>query len=492
MSLAALPFVLAAFILLCTLNAAGYRYGAADLAFYLPAVLIKIDPSLFPRDASLIAAQGRLTMMDETVGTLARVTGASVPSLFAVLYCVTLALLAAGTWLIAVRMYQRRWTGIALLAALTLRHAIARSGTNTLEGYFHPRQLAFALGALGIAALLRSRLVVAWVLVLAAGFLHPTTALWLAIWMAVACAVNDPRMRAPVAVAAGVAAIAGAWMLIAGPLAGRLGVMDREWLATLASKDYLFPFDWPLYAWIINLSYIPIIVLVYRRRRAIGRLVPGETGLVAGCLSLLLLFAAALPLNAARVAIAVQLQTPRVFWMLDFLATVYAVWALAEGAAGSLRRAQMTAAVIALASVARGAYTKVVNFPDRAVAQIWMRDNDWGRVMAWARTTPTGSGWVADPLHAVKYGTSVRVAAERDVLVEAVKDAAVGMYAREVAIRTRDRVAAVGDFDSMTPDRARSLASQFGLDYLVTEQALDLPVAFASGAVRVYRLRVDD
>ena len=44
------------------------------------------------------------------------------------------------------RLYPNRWTVVALLAACTLRHAIAKSGTNTLEGYFHPRQLAFAFG----------------------------------------------------------------------------------------------------------------------------------------------------------------------------------------------------------------------------------------------------------------------------------------------------------------------------------------------------------
>jgi hypothetical protein len=38
---------------------------------------------------------------------------------------------------------------VTILAALTLRHAIAETGTNTLEGYLHPRQLAFAFGVRG-------------------------------------------------------------------------------------------------------------------------------------------------------------------------------------------------------------------------------------------------------------------------------------------------------------------------------------------------------
>ena len=34
-----------------TINSAGYRYGASDQAFYAPAILKRIDPSLYPRDS---------------------------------------------------------------------------------------------------------------------------------------------------------------------------------------------------------------------------------------------------------------------------------------------------------------------------------------------------------------------------------------------------------------------------------------------------------
>jgi hypothetical protein len=471
------------------LNSAGYRYGASDLAFYIPAALEKLDPSLFPRDGALIASQARLTMIDEILAGLARATGLTLPSLFASLYCVTLSLLLAGAWLIGSRLYRSPWTDAALAAALTLRHAIARSGTNTLEGYFHPRQLAFSLGALAIAALLRRRIAVAAMLVLAAGLLHPTTALWFTIWIAVATYVNEPGWRAPLIAAAGAAVLAGGWMLVAGPLAGRLVIMDPAWLSTLETKDYLFPLEWPAYAWLLNLASAPIILFVYRRRRAAGVLADGENGLVWGCLFLLLVFAAALPLNAAHLAIVVQLQTPRIFWMLDFLATVYAVWALAEGATVTMRRGQLAALLIVIFSIGRSAYIKWVKFPERPIAEIGIADNDWGRVMAWARTTPRDSGWIADPAHAFQYGTSLRVAGERDVLVEGVKDVAIGMYERDVAIRTRDRLAEVQEFDKMTPERARALAARYGLDFLVTPQALDLPLAYSSGSLRVYRLR---
>jgi len=264
-----LPFsvCLLPFVLLCTLNSAGYRYGASDLAFYIPAALEKLDPALFPRDGALIASQARLTMIDETIWLLSRVTGLGLPLLFATLYATTLALLLAATLLVGRMLYRGRWATLALAAAVTLRHAIAKSGTNTLEGYFHPRQLAFSLGLLAVVALMRRRILVSVALVFAGGLLHPTTALWFAIWIAVAWSVNEPQWRGRVAIVAAIAALAGAWMLVGGPLEGRLVRMDSEWLATLETKDYLFPLEWPAYVWLINLVYAPTIILIYRRRR---------------------------------------------------------------------------------------------------------------------------------------------------------------------------------------------------------------------------------
>jgi hypothetical protein len=175
--------------------------------------------------------------------------------------------------------------------------------------------------------------------------------------------------------------------------------------------------------------------------------------------------------------------------MLDFWATVYAVWALAESASLSVRRRRIAIAVIAAFSITRSAYIKFVKFPERPIAEIGIADTDWGRVMAWARTTPRDSGWIAHPSHASLYGTSLRVAGRRDVFVEGIKDAAIGMYERDVAMRTHERLAEIDPFDRITPDRARALGARYGLEYLVTAQSLDLPLAYADGALRVYRLR---
>jgi hypothetical protein len=121
--------------------------------------------------------------------------------------------------------------------------------------------------------------------------------------------------------------------------------------------------------------------------------------------------------------------------------------------------------------------------------QLTIPADDWGRVMAWARTTDKRSHWLADPLHAALYGTSVRVAGERDVFVEAIKDASLGLYDRNIAQRTADRMKLVGQFLDLTTQDVVSIAPRYELDYLVAEKPFDLPVVFESGALRVYRLR---
>jgi hypothetical protein len=483
-------FCLLPFFFLATANSAGYRYGASDQAYYVPAVMQRLDPALYPRDTTLLNTQSHLTLADETVAALARMTTLDLPRLFVVLQALTLGLIAWVAFAVGGTLYRERWTAVALLAAVSLRHAIARSGTNTLEGYFHPRQLAFALGALAVCAFLRRRYVPLLFLIGAAALLHPTTTLWFVVWLYVATIVGEPRWRLWMGGLALAAVPVVSWAFAAGPLAGRLVVMDGEWLAVITAKHYLLPLHWPAYAWALNAASAAVIVAVWRARRSAGVLHERETALVAGCLSLVAVFAIALGFQSRAVALAIQLQPARVFWMLDFLAVVYLVWLLAErGRTAAPARAAVVAALVTAFSAARGLYIMQVQFPDRPLVQVGIRDDDWGRAMAYARGTDRSAGWLADPLHAAAYGTSVRLAGERDVYVEAIKDSALGMYDRRIALGIRDRLIALGDFRALTPDRARELAAAYNLDFLVTAARLELPVAFEAGSLRVYRIR---
>jgi hypothetical protein len=491
-----LLLVTLAFGVLVTANAAGYRYGISDQAFYIPAIDLAQSPALFPRDRALIGPQERLTVMDEALAWLDRVSGLSLPVLFFLGYLLTIALFVAGVALIGDRLYVSRWTTTALLAALTLRHRIARTGVNTFESYFHPRVLTFAIGLIAVGLMLRGRRTAAVIVALLSCLVHPTTGAWFVVWVGVAMAVDlwqTPAGRRLVALGAGLAVVAGLAVLASGALAERLAVMDPAWLAAFASRDYLFPSDdWSAGTWLTHVLPALAIVLLWRWRGRLSLVTPQERAVALGCLALLPMFLASLPLADARIALAVQLQTSRVLWQVELLATVYVVWALVEAPwlrVPAARRAAVAVALLAAASAARGYYILQVE-RDHALVEVQPPATDWQRMGQWiAANTPPDAHLLADPDHVWTYGSSLRVAADRDVAIEAVKDAAIAIYSRESALRVTDRRRAIGDFNAMTEAHAEALADAYALDYLLTEQALRLPLVHAEGRLKLYRLR---
>lgn len=476
------------FTILVTANSSGYRYGVSDQAFYAPAVELAAHPTLFPHDRVVLATQTRVWLGDDVLGWIVRATGTDVPTLFFVLYLVTAATFAAGALLLARALGADDWTAAAFLALLTLRHRIARTGANTFEGYLHPRVLAFGLGLAALAFALRRRWAAATAVVVVAGIVHPTTAIWFALavaTMAVVQSAHRTRIIAGLAAAAVVAVLVGSRLI-----AGRLVVMDPAWLAVFADRDYLFAAEWPLYAWLTNLLYPVVIVAIARCRRHAGAAVPGEGALVAAMIALTAVFLISVPFTEARLALAVQLQVNRVFWLLDAVATCFLAWwivgYLARRRSGRARAAIV--GVLVAAAAARGAY---VMHGRGSLVQLRPHATDWTATLEWLRGQPDSWQVLAAPDHVWRYGTNIRVTARKDVLVEATKDPAMAMYDRNIAMRVAERLAATADFDALTIDDVRRLASRFGLDVLIepADHPFALPVLYRNASFIVYDLR---
>lgn len=280
---------------------------------------------------------------------------------------------------------------------------------------------------------------------------------------------------------------AGIWALTAGPMAGRLVTMDAEWLRVFAEKDYLFPAQWPIDAWLINLAYPLVILAVWRTRTRRGLAAPHERGLVIGLIAAVIFFLASVPFTMAEVALAVQLQITRVFWILDFVAIASIAWWLTQS-----RKVAMTAIGVCLvASAARGYYLLEVDQPERQLVRIELPDTPWMEAMRWLGTQPPEWHVLADPGHAWKYGISVRVGASRDTLIESVKDSAVAIYDRDVAMRVADRAHFTTEYDQMSTARLRMLDEKYNLDVAVVTagRALDLPLLYRNAAFAIFDLR---
>jgi hypothetical protein len=478
----------ALFCLIAILNCGGYRYGIGDQAFYIPAVVQHLDENLFPRDRVLLHAQDRFMLYDDAIAVIARTTHISIPVQFFAGYLVGMALLFGAIVAIGRTLYRSWLTTAALAALMTLRHRITQTGANSLEAYFQPRMLAFALGAWAVAAYLRGKQAVALVLVSVAFALHPTTALWFGIWIVVALAVSEREWRVPVAALTTLGAILSVWAVTMGPLGGRLATMDPQWASAMTGKDYIFPSDWNASFWLVNLSYLAIAAAVHHLRRTRGIAVPRETGLLAGAAALVAVFLIAWPLMIAGIALALQLQVSRVFWMLDFLTAIYIAWLVAEAPASAVVR-RAAVAVVLVAATARGLYVWSAEHAPNPIARIGFPQDNWHDAMKWISQTPPGSHVLADPGHAWKYGTSVRVAGERDVYVEEVKDLAVALYSRGVALESLKRIRDAQNFDTLTTDQFRALAKNYDLDYLVVDRDVDLPLAYRNTQFRIYDLR---
>jgi hypothetical protein len=267
--------------------------------------------------------------------------------------------------------------------------------------------------------------------------------------------------------------------------------MDAAWVAVLGDKDYLFLSGWPAYAWLLNLAYPAVLWLIYRRRDTMGLTVPGEPALIAGCIALAGIFVISVPFNLAEVALAVQLQVNRVFWLLDAVVSLYIAWWIASDVfRHRFRAAAVVAAVLVGLSMARGAYIVGVDNGGRLVTTD-LEPSAWTDAMRWLRTQPSSWHVFADPLHAVTLGPSVRVAAERDTLLESNKDSALAMYDRTVAMRLAERERAVGDFSSLRLEDIRRLARTYGLDVLVDRNTrqFELPILYRNAEFNIYDLR---
>lgn len=479
------------FSVLATANSGGYRYGISDQAFYATAVVKDIHPSFFPRDTPLLDVQARLMWSDEIVAMLSRSFHVDLPVLFLAIYFLTLASLFFAAVAFARAAGFSWWAVAVLIILLTFRHRIARTGANSLEGYMHPRELAFSLGVAAFACLIRGRHVLALVWIGLAACWHPTTAFWFGVVAAIAMLAGQRAYRRTITVAGLLCVVVVLWSVLRGPLAGRLVVMDPAWLAVLADKDYLFPHEWPAYAWIANLSYPIVTTLIWRRRQSTGHAIAGERHLVAGLWALVGLFFLSVPLTAWRLALPVQMQVTRVFWLLDFITAAYLAWWLADDALGGRRSRRLAAiALLAALSIGRGYYLAARQEGRQLLAPNFPR-SEWIGAMEWLRARPSSLYVLADPGHAWKYGVSVRLAAEKDTLIEAGKDTALAIYDRNVAMKIADRLAAAADFDHLSASGARALRARYGLDVVVVDAArqIELPELFRNRGFVIYDLR---
>ena len=381
--------------------------------------------------------------------------------------------------------------GRAAAALLTLRHRITQTGANTLEAYFQPRLLAFALGAWAIAAYLRGKGGVAVVLIAVAFALHPTTAMWFGD---VGCC-RTCRYRALVAHAA---ARRRRSCSGDGNLGREFRTVERTSRGdglTLGLRARGQRLHLPIRLERLILAREPVL----SRRRG-WRFICGDVreewpfrerpDCWQAPAALLCLFLVSWPLMIARLALVLQLQTSRIFWMLDFLAAIYLAWLLAEAPRRGVLRRAIVVSFVAIA-IGRGIFVWRVEHAGDPVIRINFPQDNWTDAMRWISRTPANTHVLADPGHAWKYGTSVRVSGERDVYLEEVKDLALALYSRDVAVEALQRIRDVQNFSALTSDQfavtRQPLRSRLSSSPIATSICRSLIATNSSACIRCSR-----
>jgi hypothetical protein len=321
---------------------------------------------------------------------------------------------------------------------------------------------------------------------------HVTTGAWFAVLIGVACLSLDRHARRLSAAAIVIALTAAVWMAASGRLQPLMAPIDSAWFDVISTKDSLFPTDWPAWAWMANLALPAALLAIHRWRGRLGTRTVEDEALVKGAVTLTCLFLISVPFVAARWTLPTQLQISRVFWLIDFVTLMYGVALVAELSRRPRSRISLrvaTAAVLAV-SVARGAFVMLSERSERPLFQVTLPASDWTAAMNWLATQPVDVQVMADPGHVLLYGSSVRVAAHRDVVLEDAKDTAVALYSREIAQRVGERRASLADFARLSSERAVTLSRQYEVDYLVTAGSpLPFPVAYANATFRIYDMR---
>ena len=269
---------------------------------------------------------------------------------------------------------------VAFAAAFTLRHRIPSTTANSFEPYFHPRMLAFGVGALAVAAVLRRRFWLAIALVAVSGLIHVTTGLWFAVMVGVAIAT--PRSQLPTArVGGAVAAVAFLviWAGVAGPLRSSFVTMDAPVAGGGGRKGFLFASEWPLWSWVANLGLIVVAWAAYRAEREDG---PSAGAHRLGCDGAdWHCFSSRSRWCARSWRCPVQLQISRVFWLVDFV-TAHLPH---RGRARERTGRRLVAAILVAVAVARGVYVMTVEHPERPLVAVHLPASDWEDAMKWIK-----------------------------------------------------------------------------------------------------------
>jgi hypothetical protein len=465
---------------LAALAVHGYHFGVQDQFLYVPAIKQHADPALYPHGAEIFQVHTRAMLFDDLVAFSMRLTGLPVDWAVFLWHLLSLYLLLLACLRVSRRCFSEpaaQWAAVtAVTVMLTLE--VAATLLFLADDHLHPRTLATVALLFALAAVLDRRLWLAlpWLAIAAA--MHPTMAA--AGTLHLAFLAWRPRWKAQAVAAA----------LISLPL---LGGGNEAWRELLATRWYLFPLQWPWYAWLGVV--VPIGLLAWFARLTQERTGPvahlsrcliasGLVGVIAG-------IAISVTPGLERLIPTEPMRTLHLFTLLTVL--------LGGGLLGEhvLRnRPARWALVFVPLSAAMFIPQILVLYPASPHIE-WpgrVSGNDWAQAFEWVRqNTPRDAYFVLGPRYQEMPGQDFhdfRSLAERSALEDYSKDRSVVANWPELAPDWREQVRDRDGWENFSPADFARLKQKYGVTWAVLEAShpATLECLYRNVAVRVCRL----
>jgi hypothetical protein len=466
----------------------GYHPAVEDAEIYLPGILKRLHPALFPHNSQFFESHAHMTFFPQIIAGSVRLLHlpVGIALLGWQLLCIFLLLLAC--WRIAWLCFREEyavWCGVALIAAL-LRMSAAGTGLYIMDEYLTPRSLSTpgALLAVGDAIEGNYLRAAAWMVLTCA--VHPLMAVFAGAFVVLLIVFQRESLTDAAPARAPIAAL----VAITLPMFPKVTPAYREVLAT---RSYFFLTNWAWYEWLGLLGPFALLAWMAWLGKQKGL---GATHLICKALIAFeaIFFAMALVISMpGHFENLAELQPMRCLHLLYVL-----MFLVGGGLLGKFvlqDRAWRWALLfiplccgMVLAERATFPATPYVEWPWKAARNPWVQAFDWIRT-----NTPENAYFAMNPTAMQLPGEDehgFRAIAQRSLLADSVKDSgAVSMFPG-LAEEWHEQVNAQRAWNKFQLADFQNLKARYGVDWVVVEQpgVLGLACPYGNSRVRVCRI----
>lgn len=466
----------------------GYHPAVEDAEIYLPGILKRLHPTLFPHNSQFFEAHAHMTLFPDLIAGGIRLL--HLPPGIALLgfQVLSIFLLLLGCWRVARHCFQERyavWCGVALVGGL-LRMSAAGSSLYIMDEYLTPRSLSTPGALFAVADALEGKYLRAGIWILLIGALHPLMTVFAGTFVLLLVLFRElPLLQREAKISTVMAPI------MALPLFPKVTPAYRQVLET---RSYFFLTNWAWYEWLGLLG--PFAVLAWiawlGKRNNLG-----ATELICKAL---------IAFEAVFLALALIISVPGSFdnfaeiQPARCLHLVYILMMLlCGGLLGKfvLRNRSLRWALLFVPICAVTVFAQEATFPATPYVEWpWERpSNPWVQAFDWIRAnTPEDAYFAMDPGAMQLPGEDehgFRAIAQRSLLADRVKDSgAVSMFPA-LADEWQEQVNAQQGWKKFELANFQKLHARFGVNWVVLEQpgvaGLDCP--YGNSRVLVCRIK---